>query len=77
MKIINKQQYFFEENEKGQFTDFLWKSHNSMQDFAELCGISPTLLSLIVNGKRPITKTTLLKFKKNGFVLDFDESFYK
>lgn len=77
MKIINKQQYFFEENEKGQFTDFLWKSHNSMQDFAELCGISPTLLSLIVNGKRPITKTHLLKFKKNGFVLDFDETFYK
>ena len=67
MKIVNKTYYYFEEKEKGLFTDFLWESHTKMSDFAELCGISLTLLSLVVNGKRSITKNIIEKFRKNGF----------
>ena len=70
MKTVNKTYYYFEEKEKGLFTDFLWESHTKMSDFAELCGISVSLLSLVINGKKPITKRTLNIFKKNGFNLE-------
>lgn len=67
MRIVNKTYYYFDKKDKDYFTDFLWESHNKMSDFAEMCGISQTLLSLIVNGKRPISKEMIKKFKKNGF----------
>lgn len=70
MRIEHKTYYYFEEKEKGLFTDFLWESHTKMSDFAELCGISLSLLSLVVNGKRSITKNIIEKFKENGFKLD-------
>ena len=70
MRVEHKTYYYFEEKEKGLFTDFLWESHTKMKDFAELCGISLSLLSLVVNGKKPITKRTLEIFAKNGFKLN-------
>ena len=70
MKVVNKTYYYFEEKEKGLFTDFLWQSHTKMSDFAELCGISLTLLSLVVNGKRSITKNIIEKFRENGFNIE-------
>ena len=73
MRIENKTYYYFEEKEKGLFTDFLWESHTSMKDFAELCGISVSLLSLIVNGKRAITKKVIEKFEENGFKVKVNE----
>jgi predicted transcriptional regulator len=77
MRIINKQQYYFEEEEKNELTDFLWENRISLTDFAKMCGISNSLLTLILKGERPITKTTLKKFQKNGFTLKFTENFYK
>lgn len=74
MRVEHKTYYYFEEKEKGLFTDFLWESHTKMSDFAELCGVSLSLLSLVVNGKRPITKHTLEVFAKNGFKLDINDS---
>ena len=70
MRVENKIYYYFEEKEKGLFTDFLWESHNKMADFAEKCGISLSYLSLIVNGKRAITKALLKKFAKHGFKVE-------
>ena len=69
MKIENKTLYYFTEYEKGLFTDFLWQSKNTMSDFADKCGMSITLLSLIVNGKRPFTNEYRELFERNGFKL--------
>ena len=69
MKIENKTLYYFTEYEKGLFTDFLWQSKNTMSDFANKCGMSITLLSLIVNGKRPFTTEYRELFERNGFKL--------
>ena len=69
MKIENKTLYYFTEYEKGLFTDFLWQSKNTMSDFADKCGMSITLLSLIVNGKRPFTTEYRELFERNGFKL--------
>ena len=70
MRVENKSYYYFEEKEKKSFNDFLLQSNTSMRDFAELCGVSITLLSLIVNGKRAITKDMITKFERNGFKLE-------
>ena len=70
MRIENKTYYYFEEYEKGLFTDFLWESHTSMREFAQNCDISVTLLSMIVNGKRAITLNVLKKFEENGFKVE-------
>lgn len=70
MRIENKTYYYFEEYEKGLFTDFLWESRTSMREFAQNCDISVTLLSMIVNGKRAITLNVLKKFEENGFKVE-------
>ena len=69
MRVESKEYYYFEEIDKGLFTDFLWQSHTSMKDFAELCGVSLSYLSLIINGKRAITNDMIDIFAKNGFEL--------
>lgn len=74
MRVENKIYYYFEEKEKGLFTDFLWESRNSMGDFAEMCGISIAYLSLIVNGKRAISEELLKEFEKNGFTLEIKDT---
>ena len=73
MRVENKKFYYFEKREKGLFVDFLWLNKTTMSEFAELCGISASLLSLVVNGKKPITKRTLEIFKKNGFNLEIED----
>ena len=70
MRVEHKEYYYFEELEKGLFTDFLCENKISMNDFAKSCGISPSLLSLVVSGKRAITKNTLDQFAKQGFKVE-------
>ena len=70
MKIENKTYYYFEGKEKALFNDFLSKKGIKSVDFAKKCGISLSLLSLVINGKKPITKRTLNIFNKNGFKLE-------
>ena len=56
--------------EKTMFNDFLLNSNVSMKQFAKLCGISMAYLSLIVNGRRAITKSLIEKFAENGFKVE-------
>lgn len=70
MRVEHKQYYYFEQEEKDRFTDFLWDNHINTIDFAHRCGISPSLLSLIVNGKRAITKNVLKAFEDQGFKVE-------
>lgn len=67
MRVEHKYFYYFDEVDKGKFTDFLWKIKSNMSDFASLCGISVSLLSQIVNGKRALTKNVIQAFNENGF----------
>ena len=70
MRVENKQFYYFDEEEKGRFTDFLRESRTSITQFANMCGISVPLLSLILNGKRAITKNVIQEFENHGFKVD-------
>ena len=70
MRVEYKEYYYFEEVDKGLFTDFLKNTNTSMKDFADSCGISLSLLSLILNGKRSISKNVLNEFKKHGFKVE-------
>ena len=72
MRVEHKKYYYFDEEEKGRFTDFLRENSIKMNDFAANCGISPTLLTLIVKGERTITETTIKKFAENGFEIKID-----
>lgn len=65
-----KEYYYFEENEKGLFTDFLRENRITMTEFAKNCDISLALLTLVVNGKRSITQNTLDQFAKQGFKVE-------
>lgn len=67
MRIENKVYYYFEEQERNDFFNYLKKSDLNMTTFAEKCGISLSLLSLILGGKRAITKNVIKEFEKIGF----------
>ena len=67
MRVVSKKYYYFEEEDKGLFTDFLLENHTKMNDFATLCGITLAYLSLVINGKRAITPSLMKKFEENGF----------
>lgn len=70
MRIEQKTYYYFENKDKIDFYIYLTKRLMKMSEFANECGISLTLLSLVVNGKRAITKDLMKKFKEKGFNLD-------
>ena len=72
MRVEHKKYYYFDEEEKDRFTDFLRENSIKMNDFADNCGISPTLLTLIVKGERTITEKTIKKFAENGFEIKID-----
>ena len=77
MKIRYKTQYYFEDNEVSQLELFLHENKMTLKEFAELCGISATLMTMIKQGRRSISKSVLNKFAKNGLVFHFDSSFYE
>ena len=70
MKIEYEEIYYFDEEEKGRFTDFLRDRHYSANDFAKMCGISISLLSMLVNGKRPLNEKHIKIFNKYGFKVE-------
>lgn len=67
MRVEHKYYYYFEESDKENFKKFLEKNSMSMNDFANNCGMSLTLLSFIINGRRAINQTIIDLFEKNGF----------
>lgn len=74
MKVEQKTYYYFDDNDLLAFREFLRTHLMKLSEFAEKCGISTALLSLIIHGKRALTKEHIENFKKNGFDLgDFYE----
>ena len=67
MRVVNKRYYYFDEKDKIDFEVFLVKNLMRKGEFAKKCGISLTLLTLLFNGKRAITKEVADLFTKNGF----------
>jgi len=67
MRVENKEYYYFEDKDKLDFLQFLTQNGMMMTTFANKCDISLSLLSLIINGKRAITKNVIDEFGKNGF----------
>jgi len=67
--------YFFSKAQKKRFMKFLLRNDLQMKDFARLCGISPTMLSFIVNGIRPLSDEIKVKFEENGFYIYRKEDF--
>lgn len=51
----------------------IYVGHNNKNDFAKRCDISSTLLTLLFNGKRSISKEVAKAFTKNGFKVEIGE----
>ena len=73
MILIKKKHYYFDQTDREKFDKFLKKSGFTRQEFAEKCYISPTLLTMIYQGKRAITKIVAENFTKNGFTIKLGE----
>ena len=67
MFVVSKKYYYFDENDKVVFLDFLTRNGITRTDFAKMCGISLTLLTLLFNSKRAITKEIAQAFTSHGF----------
>lgn len=73
MIVVCKRFYYFDENDKKDFELFLRRKLMKKGDFAKMCNISNTLLTLLFNGKRSITKEIAETFTKNGFKIKLGE----
>lgn len=67
MFSVSKRFWYFDESDKEKFNEMLEKENLTKTDFANKCGISLTLLTLLMNGKRSITKEVAEELTKNGF----------
>lgn len=66
---VLKTSYLFDDNDKERLKDFLLERKLTREDLVALLGISSTLLSLVVNGKRCVSKKLMQKFEEIGFEL--------
>lgn len=73
MIVVSRRFYYFDEKDKRVFQTFIIKNGITRTDFAKMCNISPTLLTLLFNGKRSITKDVAQAFTKNGFKVEIGE----
>lgn len=73
MIVVYKRFYYFDSNDKQKFELFLKENNIKKNDFAKKCDISSTLLTLLFNGKRSITKEMARTFTKNGFKVEIGE----
>ena len=67
MIVVCKRFYYFDSNDKQKFELFLKENNIKKNDFAKKCDISSTLLTLLFNGKRSITKEMAQAFTNHGF----------
>lgn len=73
MVVVSKRFYYFDEKDKMDFQIFIIKNNITRTDFAKMCNISLTLLTLLFNGKRSITKDVAKMFTEHGFKVDIGE----
>lgn len=73
MIVVCKRIYYFDNKDKQNFELFLKQNDINRSDFAKKCDISSTLLTLLFNGKRSITKEMAKTFTKNGFKVEIGE----
>lgn len=67
MKLIRKEYFVFEKEDRKAFKDFLKENNMTIEDFAKKCGISRQFLSGIINGHQRITQKIVDMFAKEGF----------
>ena len=73
MIVVSKRFYYFDEKDKMDFQIFIIKNGITRTDFAKMCNISLTLLTLLFNGKRSITKEVAQAFTEHGFKVEIGE----
>ncbi len=73
MIVICKRFYYFDDNDRKNFELFLRQNLMKKGEFAKKCNISNTLLTLLFDGKRSITKEIAETFTKNGFKVEIGE----
>lgn len=67
MKLIRKEYFVFEKEDKKAFKKFLQDNNMTIEDFAKKCSISRQFLSGIINGHQRITQKIVDMFAKEGF----------
>lgn len=67
MKLKHSVHFYFEDKDKIDFKVFLLKNGLTVKDFATKCGISPSYLNAILNGKRPLTESLVESLSKCGY----------
>lgn len=73
MILVKKKKYYFDQSDRIRFDKFLKSNGLKRCEFAEKCFISPTLLTMIYQGKRAITIDVADNFTKNGFKIKLGE----
>lgn len=65
-RIVKKRRYL-NDRDRIRFNTFLIKNGLTMTDFAKMCNMTMPYLSLIIRGKRAITREIAETFINNGF----------
>ena len=67
MRLKHSVHFYFENQDKINFKVFLLKNGLTIREFATKCGISPSYLNTILNGKRALTEELVKVFSENGY----------
>ena len=67
MKLIRKEYFVFEKEDRKAFKKFLQDNNMSLREFARRCGISATYVCDIIHGHQRITQKVVDMFAKEGF----------
>lgn len=67
MRLKHSVHFYFEDKDKIDFKVFLLKNDLTIRDFATKCGISPSYLNALLNGKRALTEELVKVFSENGY----------
>lgn len=67
MRIKTYTRQYFDKKEKLNFQIFLAKKGMMKSEYAEKLGCSPAYLSMVINGKKALSKKFAAKLKTNGF----------
>ena len=70
MLIVNKRFYYFDNDERHKFDLFLLKNDMNKTIFCAKVGVSLATLSLIYNGKRPVSVKLAKVFTQNGYKVE-------
>lgn len=67
MKIVIDETYFCEKKDRKRFDKWLKEKSFKQKDVANILEISNSYLTLVLNGKRALTKKMVKKLEQIGF----------